>query len=43
MTCCAPHWATGMTGAPVMSAMRAAPVLPVIGHSPGSRVMVPSG
>ena len=43
MTSWAPHCASGMTGAPVASAMRAAPVLPVIGHSPGSRVIVPSG
>ena len=35
---CGPHWATGMTGAPVARATRAAPVLPTIGHSCGSRV-----
>jgi hypothetical protein len=40
---CGPHCATGMTGHPVVSAMRAAPVLPTIGHSSGSRVSVPSG
>ena len=39
----APHCAIGMTGTPEASAMRAAPVLPVIGHRSGSRVMVPSG
>ena len=39
----APHWATGITGQPVASAIRAAPVLPAIGHRSGSRVMVPSG
>ena len=27
-----PHWAIGITGQPVARAMRAAPVLPVIGH-----------
>ena len=39
----APHWPTGMTGLPVSRAIRAAPDLPVIGHSAGSRVSVPSG
>src|SRR5690606_36327241 len=38
-----PHCATGITGAPVARAIRAAPVLPTIGHRPGSRVIVPSG
>lgn len=38
-----PHMTTGTTGAPVASASRAAPVLPFIGHSSGSRVVVPSG
>jgi hypothetical protein len=42
-TSCAPHWATGTTGAPVASARRAAPVLPRSGHMPGSRPMRPSG
>ena len=36
---CAPHWPTGITGQPVSSAIRAAPVLPRIGHRSGSRVM----
>ena len=40
---CAPHCPTGMTGHPVASAIRAAPDLPVIGQSSGSRVKVPSG
>ncbi len=40
---CGPHWATGTTGAPEASAIRAAPVLPTIGHRSGSRVIVPSG
>ena len=40
---CAPHWPTGITGAPVSRAIRAAPDLPVIGHRSGSRVSVPSG
>lgn len=39
----APHWATGMTGALVSNATRAAPVLPCMGHMSGSRVRVPSG
>ena len=39
----APHCATGMTGTFVSSATLAAPVLPFIGHIPGSRVRVPSG
>lgn len=39
----APHCATGMTGAFVINATRAAPVLPAIGHMSGSRVRVPSG
>lgn len=39
----APQCATGMTGAPVISATRAAPLLPVIGQTSGSRVRVPSG
>ncbi len=43
MISCAPQWATGMTGAPVISATRATPLLPVIGHRSGSRVSVPSG
>ena len=42
-TSCGPHWATGITGQPVVNAIRAAPVLPVIGHRSGSRVSVPSG
>ena len=40
---CAPQCATGITGAPVVRASRAAPVLPTIGHRSGSRVAVPSG
>ncbi|MFD0541369.1 hypothetical protein ACFQY7_53670 [Actinomadura luteofluorescens] len=40
---CAPQLATGTTWAPVLSAIRAAPVWPVIGHSSGSRVQLPSG
>ena len=40
---CTPQWPTGITGQPVSSAIRAAPLLPVIGQSPGSRVRVPSG
>ena len=40
---CAPHCAIGMTGAPVISASRAAPVLPCIGQRSGSFVQVPSG
>jgi hypothetical protein len=39
----APHCPIGITGAPVASAIRAAPDLPTIGHRSGSRVMVPSG
>ena len=38
-----PHWATGITGTPAASAIRAAPVRPVIGHISGCRVIVPSG
>ena len=38
-----PTSTTGITGAPVASASRAAPVLPRIGHRSGSRVVVPSG
>jgi hypothetical protein len=34
-TSCGPHCATGTTGAPVASAIRAAPVLPTIGQSAG--------
>ncbi len=40
---CAPHCPIGTTGHPVSSAIRAAPVLPRIGHRSGSRVSVPSG
>src|SRR5262249_56104524 len=42
-TSCGPHWATGMTGTPVVKATRAAPVLPVIGQRFRSLVIVPSG
>ena len=37
-----PHCAHGITGHPVVSPIRAAPVLPTIGHRSGSRVIVPS-
>ena len=40
---CAPHWPTGITGAPVSRAIRAAPDFPVISRRSGSRVSVPSG
>ena len=40
---CTPQCPTGITGQPVSSAIRAAPVLPVIGQRSGSRVSVPSG
>lgn len=40
---CAPQFATGTTFAPVFRAVRATPVCPVIGHSSGSRVQLPSG
>ena len=43
MTSLAPHCAIGISGAPVSRATRSAPVLPVIGQMPGSRVIVPSG
>lgn len=43
MSSCAPQLATGTTLAPVVSAIRATPVCPVIGHSSGSRVQLPSG
>ena len=43
ITSCAPQIPSGISGAPVASAMRAAPVLPVIGHRSGSLVIVPSG
>ena len=38
----APHIAIGITGAPVLSASRATPVLAFIGHWSGSREAVPS-
>jgi hypothetical protein len=38
-----PQCATGITGAPVARASRAAPVLDTIGHRLGSRVAVDSG
>ena len=37
----APHCPIGTTGHPVRRAIRAAPVLPAIGHRSGSRVIVP--
>ena len=40
---CAPQQATGITGAPVLSASLATPVLATIGHWSGSRDAVPSG
>src|SRR5262249_28573425 len=40
---CAPHCATGITGAPVARASLATPVLATIGHRSGSRVAVASG
>jgi hypothetical protein len=40
---CGPHIATGTTGALVASQTRAAPVLPRMGHSSGSLVVLPSG
>ena len=41
-TCWAPQFATGTTGAPVIRARRAAPVLPRMGHRSASRVVVPT-
>ena len=38
----APQIAIGITGAPVLSASRATPVLAFIGHWSGSREAVPS-
>ena len=43
MICSVPHCATGITGHPVISANRAAPVLATIGQRAGSFVVVPSG
>ena len=43
MTSWAPHCATGIRGFLLNRAMRTAPVLPVMGHMWGSRVIVPSG
>ena len=42
-TNCAPQCATGITGAFVASAIRAAPVFPSMGQRSGSLVSVPSG